>query len=191
VIGTTVQAYNAVLAAIAGLTPAADRIAYFTGTSTADLATLTSFGRSLIDDADATAARTTLGLGDAAIGTIGSTVQAYDADTLKSDTTKTLTAGYSATSHDAGTKSSGTFTPDEANGNILHYVNGGAHTLAPPTNTCALIIDMTNNGSAGALTTSGFTKVSGDTLTTTNGHKFRFFVTKGNAGSHLHKQAMQ
>ena len=54
------------LSSVNGLTPAADRLAYYTGASTAALATLTAFGRSLIDDVDATAARTTLGLGTAA-----------------------------------------------------------------------------------------------------------------------------
>ena len=51
------------LAAIANLTPAADRIAYYTNGTTASLATLTSFARTLLDDANNTAARTTLGLG--------------------------------------------------------------------------------------------------------------------------------
>lgn len=51
------------LASVGGLTPAADRIAFYTGAAAASLATLTAFGRSLIDDVDAAAGRTTLGLG--------------------------------------------------------------------------------------------------------------------------------
>lgn len=109
---------------------------------------------------------------------------------LRSDTTTTLAVGYSATPYNAGTKSSGTYTPDEANGNLQYATNGGAHTLAPPTNNCSIVIQYTNNGSAGAITTSGFTKVSGS-FTTTNGDDFMCYVMKLNGFSHLNIVALQ
>jgi hypothetical protein len=57
------QPSDAELTAIAGLISAADRVPYFTGSGAADLAILTAFGRTLIENADATDARSDLGLG--------------------------------------------------------------------------------------------------------------------------------
>lgn len=122
---------------------------------------------------------------------IGTSIQAYDADILKADTTDTLTVGFATTSYNAGTKSSGTYTPDEANGQFQYAINGGAHTLAPPTNDTAITIQYTNNASAGTITTTGFTVVTGDALTTTNGDDFLCDIRKINGFSQLHVTALQ
>jgi len=50
------------LSALSGLTPAADTLAYFNGAGSAAITTLTSFARSLLDDANASNALATLGV---------------------------------------------------------------------------------------------------------------------------------
>jgi hypothetical protein len=64
---TFVLASDAEIAALAGLTSAADSLPYFTGSGTATLATFTSAGRALVDDANAAAQRVTLGVSVAGI----------------------------------------------------------------------------------------------------------------------------
>jgi len=66
---------------------------------------------------------------------------------------------------------SGTLTPDPGDRPIQYYTNGGAHTLAPGTNKGTYLLEITNNASAGAITTSGWTKVEGS-FGTTNGYKY-------------------
>jgi len=71
-IGTDVQAYDPALQSISGLTTSADQMIYTTASDTYATTSLTAAGRAILDDADASAQRTTLGL------TIGTNVQAYD-----------------------------------------------------------------------------------------------------------------
>jgi len=209
-IGVSVQAYNAKLAALAGLTGAADTGLYFTGTSTMATFTLSSVGRTLIGQSTQALMRTT-GLGMSSDGSalvsaanyaamrtalslvVGTDVQAYDADTLKADTDDNLTAGFTTTAVNDGTKSSGTYTPTPTGGNLKRAVNGGAFTLAAPSATgdYTIIIQITNNGSAGAITLSGFSKTDGDSFTTTDGADFLVFITKINGFTHAHVSALQ
>lgn len=102
----TLTLTDAELAAIAGLTSAADRLPYFTGSGTAALATFTSAGRAIVDDADAAAQRTTLGLGTAAL--------------------MNVTMGYVAT--DVVNNSAGSTWAD-VTGLTFPVVNGGVYLL--------------------------------------------------------------
>src|SRR3990167_2863822 len=102
-----------------------------------------------------------------------------------------VTGGVRVTVKDLGTISSGTVTPDPGDRPHQKYVNGGAHTLAPGTNQGSYWLDITNDGSAGAITTSGWTKVAGSSFTTTNGHKFACVCHISDLGSLLSVQAMQ
>lgn len=72
--GGSFQPLDADLTAIAALVSAANKLAYATGAGTWAMTDLTAAGRALLDDADATAQRATLGL------VIGTDVQAQDAD---------------------------------------------------------------------------------------------------------------
>lgn len=104
-----------------------------------------------------------------------------------------LTGGYTTTADDDGTFSTGTYTPTPAGGNMKRIINGGAFTLAAPTASgdYTLVIQITNNASAGAITLSGFSRTIGNPFTTTNGHDFMVYVTKLNGFTVANVVALQ
>ena len=112
-------------------------------------------------------------------------------DPVQKGTTGTITVGYTITVYDNGTKTTGTFTTDVALGMMQKYVNGGAHTLAPPSGSGTILMTITNNASAGAITTSGFGDVFGDAFTTTNAHIFICLIIYDGTNSVLKVKALQ
>lgn len=114
---------------------------------------------------------------------------------INSNSYANLTAGYTSTAYNNGTQSGGTLTPDPANGNLQRAVNGGAHSFACPSvgtgDSLTMIVQYTNNGSAGAITPTGFTVTDVADLTTTNGDDFFFHIVVINGFSSLTVQALQ
>jgi hypothetical protein len=137
--------------------------------------TISAFGATLIDDADAPTARTTLGL---VIGTdvqaydativvdadIGSTVQAYDADTAKTDVDQTFTGAQRGTVTNNTTSLS--FDQDTSN-NFTSTPSAGTLTFTNHTAGQSGYI-LLDNTAAVAITAAATTKINATDLATIN-----------------------
>ena len=98
-LGVDVQSFDAGLQSISNLTTAANQSIYLTGSDTYAAYSLTAAGRALLDDADAAAQRTTLGLGTLATqsGTFSGTHSGTSSGTNTGDQTITLTGAVTGT----------------------------------------------------------------------------------------------
>jgi len=131
--GTVPDARLAVaVGAVSALTPAADKIAYYNSTTTAALADFTTFGRTLIANANAADTRTDLGLGALAVlATVGTTQIDNEAVTL-------------------------TKIAQQADLTVLANISGGA--AVPAARTVTAILDAALGATQGAVLFRGATE---------------------------------
>lgn len=199
-IGSTVQAHGGVLDDLNTLGAVSSDGEFIVGTGSGVFAyesgatARTSLGLGTADSPQFTAIElghasdTTIARSGAGVITVEGETVSY---TTKAD--QVISGGATVTALNDGTKSSGTYTPDFGDRPLIYITNGGAFTLAAPSNDSSGAILVTNNGSAGTITFSGFQVGSstGDALTTTDGHDFMIYITRINSISAYSIQALQ
>lgn len=139
---STFQPLDSGLTSIAGLTTAADRMIYTTALDTYAVTTLSSFARTLLDDADAATMRSTIG---AASLTTAETFTGIKTFNIARQAISTVTWGAS-------------ITLDLATANKFFITLGGTTTINNPTNIVAgqsIMIDLKQDGTGGHATTFG------------------------------------
>jgi len=163
-------AASASLTALGSVTPAADTAPYFTSGSAAGTYTLTAFGRSLMDDADASAARTTLGLGSAAV----EPASAFAAASASLTALGSLTPAADTLGYYTGATTAGSASLTSAGRALIAGIDAAAQRTTLGLGTAALQPSTAFAAASASLTALGSVTPAADTLayytgTTTGG----------------------
>jgi len=176
--GSDVQAYDAGLASIAGLGTAADKMIYTTGSDTYSTTSLTAYARTLLDDADASTARTTLGLGTMALlANTGSTT----ITTLGTIGTGT----WEGTAVDTQYGGTGQDWSGVATGSLPYFTAKGTMTAT----TTPLYIDAANTRIGIGTTTPSYTLDLVGDINLTAANYLRIAGSEGSEGQYLKRAA--
>lgn len=146
------------LASISGLVTAADKMIYTTALDTYAVTDLTAFARTVLDDANAAAMRSTLGL------VIGTNVQAWSQELDDIQTATSISGGDYGITANLVIAGNGSFTGDVSCGGALQ-VTGNADVGGDLTVTGALTADGSGltNLNASAITTGQLAVANGGT----------------------------
>lgn len=117
---------------------------------------------------------------------------AVDVNLLKANVAdQTISGGAVVTPKNLGTSTTAqSFVIDVGACPLQYLTCNSTMTLVPGANTGGTVVDIINGSAASTITTSSFTKVTGQ-FDTTTGHSFRCSVVVSQAGSLLAIQAMQ
>lgn len=168
-IGSNVQAYSPTLNSIAPLGTAADRLLYTTALNTWAESPLTPFARTLLDDSDATTARSTLGLGTLATqdGTFSGTSSGTNTgdqnlfSTIAVSGQNSIVAGSTTDTLNLVAGTNVTITTDENTNEVTITASGGSGDVSGPATSTSGAIAVWDDTSGNLLKDSNILVGSG------------------------------